>query len=98
MSLGKGLLLVGGTMALASVMGSAPLLLISKSFLGLGGTTVHVGARAITGLCMGAMAGVSAAKISSSAGTALIVSGLDDVSQGLYHRLSGNKDEATAEE
>lgn len=97
MSLGKGLLLVGGTIAVASVMSSSPLVLVSKPLWWFGTTTVRVGAGAIAGIAAGAMAGASAGKIAGSTGTALIVQGLDDVSQQLYTRLSGDSGEAEAD-
>jgi len=98
MSLGKGLLLVGGTLAVASVMSAGPAMIVTSPLFWWGSTSYKLGAGAIAGISMGALAGASAGKIAGSTGTALVVQGLDDMSQGLYQRLSGDKGEATAEE
>lgn len=94
MSLGKGILLVGGTLVAASALASGPALTVSAPFLWWGATTYKVGAGAVAGIGAAALAGASAGKITGSTGTALIVQGLDDVSRNLVDRLSGDKEEA----
>lgn len=98
MSLGKGLLLVGGTIAVASVLAANPAMIVTSPFFWWGAKTYKIGAGAIAGIAAGAMAGASAGKITGSTGTALIVSGLDEMSQNLYQRLSGDKGQSTPQE
>ncbi len=91
MSLGKGILLVGGTLAVASVLTSSPVLSVAAPLFWWGTKTYKVGAGAIAGVGAAVLAGSSAGKITGTTGSALIVQGLDDVSKGLIDRLSGEE-------
>nr|WP_321258943.1 hypothetical protein [uncultured Pseudodesulfovibrio sp.] len=88
MSLGKGILLVGGTLIAAGALASSPLVTVASPFLWWGAKTIKVSSAAVAGIGAAAMAGASAGKITGSTGTALMVQSLDDISKGLAEKLS----------
>lgn len=97
MGLGKGLLIVGGTLACASVLASSPAMVVTSPLFWWGAKTYKLGAGAIAGIACGAACGAASGKIAGSTSSALIISGLDEVSQNLYQRMSGNVEEPQKE-
>jgi len=91
MSLGKGILLVGGTLAVASVLTTSPVLSVAAPLFWWGTKTYKVGAGAIAGVGAAVLAGSSAGKLCGTTGTALALQGIDDISKGLIERLGGGE-------
>lgn len=96
MSLGKGILLVGGTLAVASVLASSPVLSVAAPLFWWGTKTYKIGAGAVAGVGAAVLAGSSAGRITGTTGTALALQGIDDVSRSLINKL-GNEEKPPTE-
>lgn len=90
--LGKGLLLLGGTLAVGSMISTGPVLTVTAPLFWWGAKSYKVGSAAAAGVAMALSMGVASGKIAGATGTSLVIQGVDQMSQQLVDRLNRDKD------
>jgi len=83
----KGMTIIGGVILGGAALAVAPVLTISAPLWGIMGATYTVNGIAVAGVAAAAATGAGLGKVAGSTGGALVIQGLDSVSQNLLNKL-----------
>lgn len=91
--LGKGLLLLGTTLAVGSMISAGPVLSVTAPIFWWGTRSYRLGSLAVCGVATALSMGLATGKIAGATGTSLAIQGMDQMSQQLVDRLNRDKEE-----
>lgn len=91
--LGKGLLLLGGTLAVGSMISTGPVLTVTAPLFWWGAKSYKVGSAAAAGVAMALSLGNATGRVMGETGSAVTIQGISEMSQQLVDRFNRDKEE-----